>query len=98
MNQLKFTIDDTNLSSQGNFSDQSRFKFELIGNSNKYKNCKIVAVFEKNREEYAVPIKEDYSCKLPFNLENSNYFSIRVIREKDGIKFNTNTILINKEV
>lgn len=98
MDDLKFIINDTKLSSQGNFSRQSRFKFELKGDPNNYKDCKMVAVFERNREEYAIPIKEDCSCELPIDLENSTYFRFRVVREKDGLRSTTNTILINKEV
>lgn len=44
MYQLKFIINGTNLSSQGNFSRQSRIKFEPKGDPNLYKDCKMVAV------------------------------------------------------
>ena len=40
MDQLKFIINDTNLSSQGQFSEQSKIMFVLNGEPNLYKNCK----------------------------------------------------------
>lgn len=98
MDKLKIIIDGTKLSSQGTFSGQSRLKFEPIDDPNKYKDCKIVAVFERNRKEYAIPINSDCSCELPSDLKNSNYFRIRVVHEKDKIQTTTNTILITKEV
>ena len=61
MDQLKFIINDTNLSSQGQFSEQSKIMFVLNGEPNLYKNCKMVFVFKRSREESAIATNEEFA-------------------------------------
>ena len=61
MDQLKFIINDTNLSSQGQFSEQSKIMFVLNGEPNPYKNCKMIFVFERSREESAIATNEEFA-------------------------------------
>lgn len=98
MNKLSFIINGTQLTKKGVLSDDLRLNFKFEGNKNNWKKCKVVAVFERNREEYAAAIKADGTCLLPEELRDSNYFRIKVIVKKEEIILETNTILITKGV
>lgn len=101
MRTLQFSVDKQKLSKNGDFSGIIRgtkgyLKCDFAFNSNDWAGYKVVAVFEKNKEEFAVAVRSG-SCTIPNEVTDGSYFKVRLVGAIGDNRITTNRVLISQE-
>lgn len=102
MRTLQFNIEGQKLMKEGDFSNIVRgskgllqCRFNFIGRD--VLDSKIIAVFERDKKEYAIPVDIDGTCMVPDEITDSPCFKLKLISVRDKCKMSTDSIIIRQE-
>lgn len=102
MRTLQFTVEGQMLRKDGDFSNIIKgskgflkCRFDFLGRD--LMDAKIIALFERNKKEYAVPVDIDGTCMVPDEVTDEPCYKLRIVGVRDNCRMYTDSVTIRQE-